>query len=208
MNFVKGMPMPDSPALAAPGRWRTVDILTCAVLAVAFGVVFWAWNFVWVGLEPALAFLPPLKGILYGVWLIPAVLAPLIVRRVGAGVFTEAIAASISLLLGSVWGIFVVYQGLLQGLGGELPFAAGRYRRFGTATAAAGGALAGFAATLYDVIAYYPTADLWAYKVPYIAFAMLSGAIIAGLGSKALVKAMLPTGVLDRFPAGRERARI
>ena len=50
--------------------------------------------------------------------------------------------------------------------------------------------------------------DLWAFKVPYIAFAMLSGAVVAGLGSKALVKAMLPTGVLDRFPAGRERQRI
>lgn len=208
MILVKGMPMPDSTVLAAPGRWRTVDILTCAVIAVAFGVVFWAWNFVWAGLEPTLAFLPPLKGILYGVWLIPAVLAPLIVRRAGAGLLTEALAATVSALLGSIWGLFVVYQGLVQGLGGELAFAAGRYRRYGTLTAVASGALACFAATLFDVIAYYPTYDLWAYKVPYIAFAMLSGAIVAGLGSKALVKAMLPTGVLDRFPAGRERARI
>src|ERR1044071_7272343 len=109
------MPMPDSTALAAPGRWRTVDILTCAVLAVAFGVVFWAWNFVWAGLEPALAFMPPLKGVLYGVWLSPAVLAPLIVRRVGAGLLTEALAATVSALLGSFWGILVVYQGLVQG---------------------------------------------------------------------------------------------
>lgn len=200
--------MPDSNALAAPGRWRTVDILTCAVLAVAFGVVFWAWNFVWAGLEPALAFLPPLKGILYGVWLIPAVLAPLIVRRVGAGLLTEALAATVSALLGSFWGILVVYQGLVQGLGGELAFAAGRYRRYGTPIAVAAGALACLAATLFDVFAYYPTSDLWTFQVPYIAFAMVSGALVAGLGSVALVKAMAPTGVLDRFPAGRERARI
>jgi energy-coupling factor transport system substrate-specific component len=200
--------MPDSTALAAPGRWRTVDILTCAVLAVAFGVVFWAWNFVWAGLEPALAFLPPLKGILYGVWLIPAVLAPLIVRRVGAGLLTEVLAATVSALLGSYWGILVIYQGFVQGLGGELVFAAGRYRRYGTLTAVAAGALACFAATMWDLFAYYPANDLWAFKVPYVAFAMVSGAVIAGLGSKALVKAMLPTGVLDRFPAGRERARI
>ncbi|WP_335988765.1 ECF transporter S component [Glycomyces sp. MUSA5-2] len=200
--------MPADSTLHAPGRWRTVDILTCAVLAVAFGVVFWAWNFVWAGVDPALTFFPPLAGILYGVWLIPAVLAPLIVRRAGAGLLTEALAATVSALLGSVWGLLVVYQGLVQGLGGELAFAAGRYRRFGTAAAVAAGALACFAATLWDVFVYYPTYDLWAYKVPYIAFAMLSGAIVAGLGSRALVKAMLPTGVLDRFPAGRERARI
>ncbi|WP_112136673.1 ECF transporter S component [Glycomyces dulcitolivorans] len=200
--------MPDSTALAAPGRWRTVDILTCAVLAVAFGVVFWAWNFVWAGLDPVLAFLPPLKGVLYGVWLIPAVLAPLIVRRVGAGLLTEALAATVSALLGSVWGVLVIYQGLIQGLGGELAFAAGRYRRFGTPTAVAAGALACIAATLFDVVVWYPDTALWAFKIPYIAFAALSGALVAGLGSKALVAAMLPTGVLDRFPAGRERARI
>lgn len=200
--------MPDSPALSSPGRWRTVDILTCAVLAVAFGVVFWAWNFVWAGLEPVLAFLPPLKGILYGVWLIPAVLAPLIVRRMGAGLLTEGLAATVSALLGSYWGLLVIYQGLVQGLGGELVFAAGRYRRFGTLIAAASGALAAFGATMWDVFVSYPDTSLWAFKVPYIAFAMLSGAVVAGLGSKALVKAMLPTGVLDRFPAGRERQRI
>jgi energy-coupling factor transport system permease protein len=203
--------MPDSPALDRalnPGRWRTVDILTCAVLAVAFSVVFWAWNFVWAGLEPTFAFLPPLKGILYGVWLIPAVLAPLIVRRAGAGLLTEGLAATISMLLGSYWGLLIVFQGLVQGLGGELAFAAGRYRRFGTLTAVASGALAALGATLFDVIAYYPTLGLWTYKIPYIAFAMVSGAIVAGLGSKGLVKAMLPTGVLDRFPAGRERQRI
>ncbi|WP_035737553.1 ECF transporter S component [Glycomyces arizonensis] len=202
------MPTADSPALAADPRWRTLDIVTCAVLAVAFGVVFWAWNFAWAGLEPALAFLLPLKGVLYGVWLIPAVLAPLIVRRIGAALFTEFLAATFSLLLGSAWGILIMYQGLFQGAGGELAFAAGRYRRFGTPTALAAGALAGFAATLYDVIVYYPSYELWAFQVPYIAFAMLSGAVVAGLGSKALVRAMLPTGVLDRFPAGRDRARV
>jgi energy-coupling factor transport system substrate-specific component len=55
---------------------------------------------------------------------------------------------------------------------------------------------------------YYPTTGLWEFKIPYFVLAMLSGALVAGLGSKALVKAMLPTGVLDRFPAGRDRARI
>lgn len=204
--------MPDSPALNRaslnPSRWRTVDILTCAVLAVAFSVVFWAWNFVWAALSPALSFYPPLAAVVYGLWLIPAVLAPLIVRKAGAGIFTEGLAALMSLLLGSPYGMTVIYQGLLQGLGGELPFAAGRYRRFGNATALAAGALAGVAGTLWDVFYWYPTADLWAFKVPYVAIAAASSAIVAGLGSKGLVKAMLPTGVLDRFPAGRERQRI
>ena len=27
--------------------WRTLDIVTVAVLAVVSGVVFWAWNLLW-----------------------------------------------------------------------------------------------------------------------------------------------------------------
>ena len=30
------------------GRWRTIDIVVAAVIAVAFGVVFWFWGaYVW-----------------------------------------------------------------------------------------------------------------------------------------------------------------
>ena len=36
------------PGTAGPARrWRTVDIVVTAVLGVAFGVVFWAWNLLW-----------------------------------------------------------------------------------------------------------------------------------------------------------------
>ena len=30
--------------MSQPAGWRTVDIVVAAVIAVAFGVVFWAWN--------------------------------------------------------------------------------------------------------------------------------------------------------------------
>ncbi|MCH7229810.1 ECF transporter S component [Glycomyces sp. L485] len=200
--------MPTTDSLTSTARWRTLDIVTCAVIAVAFGIVFWAWNFLWAALEAPFSFYPPLRAVIYGVWLIPAVLAPLIVRRPGAAVFTEGLAAVISAFLGSFWGIMVVYQGLVQGLGGELAFASGRYRRFGTGTAMLAGAMATFAATVFDAFAWYPHADWLTFRLPFIAIATVSGAIIAGLGSKALVGAMQPTGVLDRFPAGRERRRI
>ncbi|GAB3653836.1 ECF transporter S component [Glycomyces tarimensis] len=202
------MPTNDSPPLASSARWRTLDIVTCAAIAVAFGVIFWAWNLLWAALEAPFAFYPPARAILYGVWLIPAVLAPLIVRRPGAALFTEGLAAVVSALLGSFWGILAVYQGLAQGLAGELAFASGRYRRFGTGTAVFAGALAACAATVFDAFVWYPETDWLTFRLPFIAIATLSGAIVAGLGSLALTKAMLPTGVLDRFPAGRDRRRI
>ena len=47
--------------------WRTRDIVVVAVIAVAFGVFFWAFGFVWSALAP----LGPLQNILYGAWLLP-----------------------------------------------------------------------------------------------------------------------------------------
>ena len=59
-------------------RWRTIDIVVASVIAVAFGVIFWAWGTVWSITEGAFAFFPPAQTLIYGVWLVPAVLAGLI----------------------------------------------------------------------------------------------------------------------------------
>ena len=75
--------MPRQPGAA---RWRTVDIVVTAVLGVAFGVVFWAWDLVSARHRAARCF-PPLSAILNGVYLMPGVVARLMVRKPGAAVF-------------------------------------------------------------------------------------------------------------------------
>src|SRR5689334_16718920 len=97
-------------------RWRTVDIVVAAVLGVAFGVVFWAWGWLYEG--PLKAVPLPGRAIAYGVWLLPAVLGPLVIRKPGAGVFTEFVAASVSTLFGSPWGLTTLLYGVFQGLAG------------------------------------------------------------------------------------------
>ena len=120
--------------------WRTVDIVVAAAIAVAFGVVFWAWNAVWAATAPAFVAFPPLQYLIYGVWLLPGVLGGLIVRKPGAALFTELVAAMVSALIGSQWGLDAVLSGALQGAGAELVFALGRYRSFGLVTAVLAGA--------------------------------------------------------------------
>lgn len=191
-----------------PHRWRTIDIVIASVIAVAFGVIFWAWNTVWAVTESAFAFFPPSQTLLYGVWLIPAVLGGLIVRKPGAALYTEIVAASVSALLGSGWGATVLLSGLIQGLGAELAFASLRYRSFKLPAALLAGALTGLSAAIYDFFAWTSKYDLWSYRVPYAVITVISGTLLAGLVSWALVRALVPTGVLDRFGAGRERATI
>lgn len=189
-------------------RWRTIDIVVASVIAVAFGVIFWAWGTVWSVTESAFAFFPPAQTLIYGVWLVPAVLAGLIIRKPGASLYAEAVAATVSALLGSQWGGTVILQGLVQGLGAELVFAILLYRNFKLPVAILAGAATGAGAAIYDFFAYTAGADLWSYRIPYAAITVLSGAVVAGAGSWALVRALAPTGVLDRFGAGRERASV
>ncbi|MCA1570606.1 MAG: ECF transporter S component [Chloroflexi bacterium] len=107
--------------------WRVVDIVVAAVIAVAFGVVFQAWNVLW---ETTTFVAPPIRGAIYGVWMIPAVLVPLVVRRPGAALFGETVAAMASMLFGAQWGLLTVVYGLAQGAAAELAFAFGIYRRW------------------------------------------------------------------------------
>ncbi len=189
-------------------RWRTIDIVIASIIAVAFGVIFWAWNIVWGATESAFAFFPPAQTLLYGVWLIPAVLAGLIIRKPGAALFTETVAATISALLGAKWGATVIPQGLVQGLGAELAFAALFYRSWKLPAAVLAGFLTGVSAALFDFFAWNAAYDLWDYRIPYALLTIVSSTIIAGVGSWALVRALAPTGVLDRFASGRERSLV
>ena len=194
------------PSDAAPrsSRWRTVDIVVTAVLGVAFGVVFWAWNLLWAAVGTAFTAFPPGQAFMYGVWLIPAVLAPLIIRKPGAGLFAELIAATVSALLGSAWGASTIVYGLLQGLAGEAGYAAFRYRRFGLPQALLSAALAGLMAAVLDLLYWYPA---WTagWKTTYIVLVVVGTTVVAGLGSLALARALAATGALSSFASGRTR---
>jgi energy-coupling factor transport system substrate-specific component len=189
-------------------RWRTIDIVIASIIAVAFGVIFWAWNLLWSATSGAFGFFPPAQTLIYGVWLVPAVLSGLIIRKPGAAIYTETVAALISALLGDQWGATVILQGLVEGLGAEVAFALFRYRTFTVPVAVLAGALAGLGAGLFDFFVWNGAYAFWGYRVPYLLLTVVSCAVIAGAGSWALVRALAPTGVLDRFGAGRERVLV
>ena len=183
-------------------RWRTVDIVVTAVLGVAFGVVFWAWN-----LLAALA-VPPVSGLLNGVYLMPGVVAGLLVRKPGAATFASTLAATVSILLGSPYGGIIVVYGLVQGIGGELGFLLTGYRRFGWGTAVLAGITAGLSTSIMDLSLYYPvSADypFWSFAAPYVAFTVLSSVVLAGVVGLLLVRALARTGALSAFASGRRR---
>ena len=189
-------------------RWRTVDIVVASVIAVAFGVIFWAWNLLWTATEGVFTFFPPAQALIYGVWLLPGVLGGLVIRRPGAALYCEFVAAFVSVLLGSQWGMVAILQGLTQGIGAEAAFFAIRYRSFRLPVAILSGLLAGLAAAIFDQLRYYSEYDFDSFRLPVFLITVVSAAIVAGAGGWALTRALAQTGVLDRFPAGRERIAV
>jgi energy-coupling factor transport system substrate-specific component len=187
--------------------WRTVDVLVAATLAVAFGVVFWAWNQLWATTGSAFAGLPPAQGVMYGVWLVPGVLGALVVRKPGAALFTELVASIVSALLGNQWGLTVVWYGLVEGGIPEIVFLLLLYRNWSVVTAVVAGALAGVGAVAMDVALYYPD---WGvdWVLTYGALVAASAGLVAGVGSWLLVRALAPTGVLAPFRSGREQVAV
>jgi energy-coupling factor transport system permease protein len=192
---------------SATSSWRTVDVVVGSSIAVAFGVVFWAWNNLWNALEAPFAGFPPGRAVIYGVWLLPAVLGALLIRKRGAAVYVELVASVVSALLGSPWGLYVVAYGLVQGAAAELVFAFGLYRSWGLLQSLVAGAVAGAAAALLDLAFYYPD---WSgrWQLSYGGLVVASALVVAGVGSWLLVRALARTGVLAPFASGADQARV
>jgi energy-coupling factor transport system substrate-specific component len=188
--------------------WRIVDIVVAAVIAAAFGVVFWAWgNLVWPTTAPLFAAFWPSQYLISGIWLMPAVLGAVIIRRPGAALFTEVSAALVSALLGAQWGFDVVLSGFAQGAGAELAFAFTLYRLYNLPVAALAGVGAAIGEWLHDIPLFFPTLS-FDLQLAIGAFMLASGAVVAGVGSWLLMRAMAETGVLAPFPSGREQRPV
>lgn len=191
------------PATRPLWRFRTIDLTTAAMLGVAFGVVFWGWDAVYSAPAAALGTVP-LLGILGGPWLVAGVVGGLLVRRPGAALLTEMVAASVEAVLGSQWGWTTLVSGGLQGLGVEVALAFFLWRRFGPGVAALAGALAAaFEVVVYEWHWWYPTWS-WDWKLAYLGLFCVSGAVVAGLGGLAIVRGLAKTGAVRAMPPGQE----
>ncbi|OCG74831.1 ECF transporter S component [Microbacterium sediminis] len=203
MNTSTSVPETTSGAPSRRFTWRVVDIVVASVIGVACSVIFLIWN---VGYElPGDligALLPGLGGLMAGPWLIAGVIGGLVIRKPGAALYTELLAAVISALVGNQWGPLTIVSGLVQGLGAELIFALFLYASFRLPVALLAGAAAGLGGGINDRINWYPGADAL-FTTVYIASTTVSGLVIAGLGGWAIVRGLAATGALNRFAAGR-----
>jgi energy-coupling factor transport system substrate-specific component len=184
-------------------RWRVVDIVVAAVIGVAGGLVYWAWQFPAAGIA---ALLPGVQSLGYGLWLLAGVAAALIIRKPGAALFAELVAAVVEALVGNQWGGAVtILYGVVEGIGAELVFAIFLYVNWRLFVAVLAGILSGIGGGILDLVLYYPGSALRFSAIYLVSFAV-SGAVLAGVLGWVIVRALAPTGALNRFASGRARS--
>ncbi|MGO2863234.1 MAG: ECF transporter S component [Brevibacterium sp.] len=206
------MTAPDSTTKSAPAhtraprtkKWRVVDYVTTAVLGIAVGLIFWALALSWKILELGFQAFPPSIGLIVGLWVLAGPLAGAIIRKPGAALLCELIAAVVEAVLGSHFGATVLLSGLIQGLGAEIIFAAFGYRRFSLWITTLSGLMAGAFMSVSENIMYNAE---WqpSFQIAYAVCAIVSGAVISGIGAWYAYRAIARTGALSSFASGRIR---
>lgn len=144
--------------------------------------------------------------IVYGVWFMAATIAAYVIRRPGAALITEVLAAAIELLLGNAGGGLLLIVATLQGLGCEVGFAAFRYRRFDLVSMSIAGILG--AIFIFTFEYFYNNYSLLS---PWLLVAMLlvrcvSAVVFSGVLAKRISDSVATTGALKAFPIGMGQA--
>ena len=176
--------------------WSLLQLVTVAAIGVACGVLFAGWNLLWGAASPLFAAVLPLQYLLFaGTWVIAGPLTGLIVRRPGAALAGELVAASVSFLLASQWSIDALLSGSAQGIGAELVFLLTGYRSTGAFVALLAGALSGVGMAAHDLPIYF--AGVEPSFAQLLAAAMVaSSAIVGGLGAHLVYRALRRSGAL------------
>ncbi|NIA10489.1 MAG: hypothetical protein GWP10_12360, partial [Nitrospiraceae bacterium] len=183
--------------------WKTRDAVLVANLALAFGLLFLGWAMVWDLVKPLNAILPGIQDLSYGFWFLAGLVAPYIIRKPGAAVVAETIAALAEWLAGSQWGFTLLISGLIQGGMAEIVFAAYGYKRYELDTLMLAGAASGVGSLVVDYFFWYSDKTPLVLTIMLIA-RLISGAVLGGWLAKVIADGLVRSGALGNFPVARE----
>jgi energy-coupling factor transport system substrate-specific component len=186
--------------------WTTRELAVAAALAVAVGVIFWGWGLLWSSVFQAIPF--PFHYALVGVWMLGGLLVPYVVRRPGAALFGELVAAFVSMAMGNQWGILTMASGLVQGAGAEAVFACYRWKRFEGGVLYLAAAVAGAFSILLDTFVYsYYATYTWASIAVAAVLCIAGSVVLGGVLARLLGEALARTGVLSGLAIGSGRVK-
>lgn len=183
--------------------WKLRDIVVTGILCVVGGAFFMGVDWLYNLLFPATAS-PVFSNSINGLWWIPAVLVPYIIRRPGAAFIAEVVAALFEFAFGSPYSAGAVISGIVQGLGAEIVFALFGWKVYRTAVLMFAGTLAGAGYAVQAWFQYGWSGYVFGVALGAFVVTLLSGALFGGLLAKWIGDALNRTGVLRNFEIGKQ----
>ncbi|WP_394190013.1 ECF transporter S component [Paenisporosarcina quisquiliarum] len=182
--------------------WKLKEVVLLSVFAVVFAVVYLLFVHVgniWAGVIGPIAY-----EWMFGIWFIVSIISAYIIRKPGAALLSETMAAIIEVMIGNAVGPRLILSGIVQGLGAEAAFAATGYKRYDwwvLCLAGIGSAVFSFAYGFFvsGYAALDPSLLVWMFTLRVI-----SGAVIAGLGGKYLSDGLLASGALRGYAISQD----
>ncbi|KRL97279.1 hypothetical protein FD50_GL001839 [Liquorilactobacillus satsumensis DSM 16230 = JCM 12392] len=110
-------------------KWSLRDVIFLAIIAIFFGIIYQVWSYAYYALA-ATPLKPYANDLTLGVWIMAGPLAGILLKKIGATVIGELLAAAVEMLLFSSWGAATLISGFIQGIGNELGFAATGYKNW------------------------------------------------------------------------------
>lgn len=173
------------------------EIVLTTVVAVALGVSFWGWTFIYEIAKPALK-VSGLSYLVAGFWIFASVFLSQIVRKPGIALIASIVAAFVESLL-THWGIMSVLWGIVQGLGAEVIFMLFLYRKWDLKILILASAMSAIFSYVLDFSLYdYKNLSLGFNLIQLISF-IISSVFLAGVLSDLVSKRLLRLGLLDQF---------
>lgn len=177
------------------------EIVVMSSISVVFGVLYLGWIFFGQFIQGITG--PVGWGLMTGFWIMAGIICAYIIRKPGVVIAAQMIAAGTEILVGSVNAGLVLLLGFTQGFGAELALAIFLYRSYrlpNLMLAGMFGTLANFL-TIYFIYGYSQYSSVITGLM--LVTMLISGALLAGWGSKSIADSLSRTGVLNNFALGK-----
>lgn len=178
------------------------EVVLTAVVAVALGVAFWGWTFIYEIAKPLLK----MYGLSYltaGFWIFASVFLSQIVRKPGIALIASIIAAFVESLL-THWGLMSVVWGIVQGLGAEIIFLTFAYKKWNLKVLILASVFSAFFSYSLDFALYdYRNLSFSFNMIQLISF-LFSASLFAGFLTQVISKRLVRLGLLDQFLIAKE----
>lgn len=187
--------------------WKLKDVLLIAICAVLFGVIYLGCTYtggILYGLLTPFGMASLGYEPFYGIYFMAGAFGVYVMRKPGAGLIAELLAAVLECLFGNYFGPIIILSGLVQGFGFELIVALKRYKKFDRVTMIEGAVLCSVITLCYNLVISGYNQIAVPVLALMLAVRIVSAIVFDGIITPLLVDGLVKAGVLKGYAAARD----